>query len=55
MTALTLVRPLAEPVVFKSNTTIDLAPSTGARMAGVVVIVLVLGLYLLFSPLGVAR
>lgn len=55
MTALTLVRPLAEPVVFKSNTTIDLQPSSGARTAGIVVIVLTLGLYLLFSPLGIAR
>jgi SSS family solute:Na+ symporter len=55
MTVLTLVRPLAEPVVFKSNTTIDLRPSSGARTAGIVVIVITIGLYLLFSPLGIAR
>lgn len=55
MAALTVVRPLAQPIVFSANTTIDLETSTGARNAGIVVVAITLGLYLLFSPLGIAR
>ncbi len=55
MLGLTLVKPMAEPVSFASATKISLEPSRGARTAGVVVVVLTLALYALFSPLGIAR
>lgn len=55
MWVLTTVRPLAKPVEFRRNTDIDLTPSRGARTAGIVVILLTLVLYVIFSPIGVAK
>ncbi|MBE0534638.1 MAG: sodium/solute symporter [Phycisphaerae bacterium] len=55
MTVITIVRPLAQPVEFKQQTTIDLQGSKGARTAGIVVVVLTVVLYVLFSPIGLAR
>jgi len=55
MTILTLIKPLAQPIVFKKNTTIDLKMSKGAMWGGIVVVVLTLLLYVLFSPLGIAK
>ena len=51
----TLVKPLAQPVEFKLNTTIELHTSKGAKMAGIVVVILTLILYAIFSPIGIAR
>ncbi len=50
-----LLAPLKEPVEFHSNTKLDLASSRGALAAGVVCIFLTLALYVVFSPLGIAR
>ena len=55
MAVITLLKPLARPVEFKANTTIALASSAGAKYAGLVVILITLLLYLLFSPLGLAK
>jgi SSS family solute:Na+ symporter len=55
MTVLTLARPMAEPMVFTSTTNLDLAPSRGARKAGTAVVIVTILLYVIFSPLGVAR
>lgn len=55
MALLTLRRPLAQPVTFASSTQIDLTPSRGARTAGIGVVLLTLLLYVVFSPLVVAR
>lgn len=55
MAIATLVRPLAEPVEFKINTTIELHTSSTAKIAGIVAIILTLILYLIFSPLGIAK
>lgn len=55
MAVITAVRPLAQPVVFRQNTTIVLETSKSARTFGMVVIALTLILYVIFSPLGVAR
>ena len=55
MTVMTLVNPLAQPVEFKLNTKIELHTSNGAKLAGIVVVILTLVLYVIFSPLGVAR
>lgn len=54
MAALTLAKPLAEPVVFKANTSIALETSRGARRAGIAIVLFTLALYLFFSPLGIA-
>jgi SSS family solute:Na+ symporter len=54
MAVITVLKPLAEPVVFRQNTTIALTSSRSAKIGGVVVVALALVLYLLFSPLGLA-
>ncbi len=55
MALITLVRPLPQPIEFKQQTTIPLASSRSARTVGILVVVITLLLYLVFSPLGVAR
>ena len=55
MTIITLIKPLKEPIVFRQNTTINLETSTGAKIAGIVVVILVLALYVIFSPLCLAK
>jgi len=55
MWVITLVKPLAQPIEFKANTSIKLETSKGARLAGIVVIVITLILYVLFSPIGLAK
>jgi SSS family solute:Na+ symporter len=54
MTAITMVRPLPQPVTFQHNTTIALESSRGAKLGGLVVIAVTLLLYFVFSPMGVA-
>ena len=55
MTVIRNVKPLAQPVTFEQKGTLDLRGSKGARMAGILVILITLLLYLLFSPIGLAR
>ncbi len=55
MGVLTRLRPLPQPFEFKRQSAVALETSRGARLAGGVVVVLTLILYLIFSPLGVAR
>lgn len=55
MAAITWARPLAQPVEFKTGTTIALEQSKGAKVAGIAVVLITLALYVIFSPLGVAR
>lgn len=55
MALITVAKPLAQPVEFRHNTTIQLHSSRGAAAAGIVVVVLTLLLYVIFSPLGIAR
>lgn len=55
MGVLRAARPLARPVEFRHNTTIGLETSRGARLAGLGVVALTLLLYVVFSPLGLAR
>ncbi len=50
-----LLKPLPEPVVFKTNTNLNLTASAGSKTAGIVVVVVTLILYVIFSPLGIAR
>lgn len=55
MSLIRAFKPLAQPMIFKANTTIALDGSKGARLAGILVVVLTLALYVVFSPLGIAR
>jgi SSS family solute:Na+ symporter len=54
MTVITVTRPLAEPIVFRHNTTIALESSRGAKIGGVLVVAITLLLYFLFSSAGLA-
>jgi SSS family solute:Na+ symporter len=55
MSLITLVKPLAQPMQFERKTNIDLKTSNGAKIAGIVVVIITLILYVLFSPIGLAR
>ena len=55
MTIITLVKPLAQPIQFKQNTTIELKTSKGALLAGIVVVAITLMFYVIFSPLVMAK
>jgi solute:Na+ symporter, SSS family len=55
MSVITALRPLPQPIEFRQNTTIALESSRGAKIGGVLVVAVTLLLYLVFSPLGVAR
>lgn len=55
MTVLRIVKPLAQPIEFKTNTTIELHSSRGALVAGIIVVAITLVFYLLFSPLVLAK
>ena len=48
MTGFTLVRPRTEPVVYETASDIDLTPSRGARVGGVVVALTTVALYIVF-------
>ncbi len=50
-----VVKPLPQPVEFKTNTRLNLETSRGAKIAGVVVVVVTVILYIIFSPLGIAK
>ena len=54
MAAITLVKPLSEPVVFKQNTAIALESSGIAKIGAVLVIATALLFYFLFSSAGLA-
>jgi len=54
MGVLTVLRPLPAPIEFKTNTRIDLTSSRGALAAGILVVLVTLSFYLLFSPIGFA-
>lgn len=55
MSVITLQRPLPQPVEFRQQSTLALESSRGAKVAGAVVILLTLSLYVVFSPWGLAR
>ena len=48
MMVITMIKPLAEPVVLPTNTTIALEGSKGAKVAGIVVVIATLILYAIF-------
>jgi len=55
MTIMTIATPLKEPIQFESKTELDLAGSKGALKAGIICVILTLVLYVVFSPLGIAK
>ncbi|RPJ61812.1 MAG: sodium:proton symporter [Acidobacteria bacterium] len=55
MMVMTAMRPLKEAIVFHSSTGLDLETSRNAKWAGIVCILLTLVLYIIFSPLVVAK
>lgn len=55
MGVITAIKPLAQPVEFKVNTKIELHSSKGAMIFGWIVIILTLILYVVFSPIGIAK
>lgn len=48
MVLITLIKPLPKPVVFKTNTNIDLSSSRSAQIGGVIVVAATLALYMIF-------
>ena len=54
MAAITVIKPLAKPVVFQQNTAIALETSGIAKLGGVLVIATALLFYFLFSSAGLA-
>jgi len=55
MWIITVFRPLPKPVEFKQQSNLNLASSRGALVAGIIIVVITLLLYVVFSPIGVAR
>ncbi|MBN2593999.1 MAG: sodium/solute symporter [Sedimentisphaerales bacterium] len=55
MAIIRVVKPLPEPIEFKQQTSLDLQSSRGAMVAGVIVVIITLTLYVLFSPIGLAK
>jgi len=55
MAIITYLKPLPEPMEFKQQSALDLMSSKGAMVAGVVVVIITLALYVIFSPIGVAK
>jgi len=55
MAIITALKPLAQPVEFKQQSKLNLRSSNGAKIAGIVVVIITLALYFLFSPIGLAK
>ncbi|HON92615.1 MAG TPA: sodium/solute symporter [Sedimentisphaerales bacterium] len=55
MWIITMVRPLPQPVEFKKQSNLNLASSKGALVAGVIIVIVTLAFYVIFSPIGIAK
>jgi SSS family solute:Na+ symporter len=55
MAGMTWARPLPQPIEFRQQTSIELHTSRGAIIGGLVVVALTLALYVIFSPLVLAK
>jgi len=55
MTIITVLKPLPQPVKFEQKVNIDLSSSKSAKLAGIIVVILTLALYVIFSPLVLAK
>ncbi len=55
MAIISVLKPLPKPIVFEQKSKLDLRSSNGAKIAGIVVVIITLALYFLFSPIGLAK
>ena len=55
MVAMTVLVPMKEAIRFEAKTDLDLISSKGALIAGILCVICTLILYVIFSPLVVAR
>jgi SSS family solute:Na+ symporter len=55
MWVITFLRPLPRPIEFKLQSNLNLTSSRGALVAGIVIVIITLAFYVIFSPVGVAR
>lgn len=55
MALIRFMNPLSQPIEFRHNTTIELHSSRSALFAGVIVVIITLLLYFLFSPWGLVK
>jgi solute:Na+ symporter, SSS family len=55
MTIITIAKPLPQPIEFRKLSTIQLETSKNALICGVIVVILTLALYVIFSPLVLAK
>lgn len=55
MAVIRVMKPLPQPIEFKQNTTIELHSSKNAVFAGILVVIITLVLYVIFSPLVLAK
>jgi SSS family solute:Na+ symporter len=55
MAVITVLKPLPKPIEFKQVSKLNLRSSNGAKIAGIVVVIITLALYFLFSPIGLAK
>jgi SSS family solute:Na+ symporter len=55
MWIITMVRPLPQPIEFKKQSNLNLASSTGALVAGILIVIITLAFYVIFSPIGIAK
>lgn len=50
-----MMRPLPQPIEFKKQSNLNLASSKGALVVGVLIVLITLTFYVIFSPLGLAK
>ena len=55
MWIITMIRPLPQPVEFKKQSSLNLTSSKGALVAGVIIVIITLAFYVIFSPIGIAK
>ena len=55
MAIITYLKPLPQAVEFKQQSTLELHSSKGAMVAGVIVVLITIAFYIIFSPIGVAK
>ncbi|MBN1359315.1 MAG: sodium/solute symporter [Sedimentisphaerales bacterium] len=55
MWVITMLKPLPQPVEFRQQSNLNLTSSKGAKLAGIVVVIITLALYVIFSPIGLAK
>ncbi|MCU0914798.1 MAG: sodium/solute symporter [Planctomycetes bacterium] len=55
MWIITMARPLPQPIEFKKQSNLNLASSRGALVAGILIVLITLAFYVIFSPIGLAK